>query len=133
VLDQPRRLAHLSVAVELDGARLGQVEVAVVLARIGHVLVGDPDVHLAIIQPPLDAPPRREPALGVGARARDRDDALDEGLHRLGLGQRGADLAVLEEPGREIAQHRAAVGARAMKLFSGDAVPHGELTPGRRR
>ena len=55
---------------------------------------------------------------------REGDELLGEALDRLGLGERGLDLTVLEEAGREVPHHGGAVGGGAIELLAVDTVTH---------
>ena len=64
-------------------------------------------------------------AAGEAAALRHGDQLLNERLDGLRLGKRGLDLAVLEEAGGEVAEHRATVIFLHAQLLAKYTVTHG--------
>ena len=90
-----------------------------------RVRVGDPGEDGAIVDARGDLAAGRE-----AAALRQRDQLLDEGLNSLRLGDRGLDLAVLEETSREVAEHRATVIFLHAQLLAKYTVTHDSFLSG---
>src|SRR5262249_5827633 len=102
----------------------GVAAVAVLVARSEHVeeLLDHRDV--------ADLGDRLAPRMQVAALAQ-RHELLDDRAQILRLGQRGGDLLVLDQRGRHVGKHGAAMLGRAVELAVGVTVTHrrGPFTP----
>src|SRR5215213_436109 len=123
-------MAMISIPAELDARHLGTVTLAVTGledARVATVPRGEPRPDL------LEQLVRRFPLLDVangeptgvqGARARLRDQLLDERPELLGLRFGRLDGLALDERGREVPHQRELLFARAAELTSSLPVTH---------
>src|SRR5688572_8356285 len=67
----------------------------------------------------------REAAIGNAVGLRQRDERLGDATQLLGLGQGGADEAVLDQRGGHVGEHGVAMGTGAAELTAGFLVAHG--------
>jgi hypothetical protein len=89
------------------------------LRLLAGVRVGDPREDVAVGEAGRQrAPGGERGTLGQG------DQLLDERLDGLRLGHGRGDLAMLEQPRSQVAQHGATVVLGDVELVSGDAVAH---------
>src|SRR4051794_26932302 len=129
----PRSLTEGTVSDELEEDHLGRVaatwtelEDAGVAARALRVPRGD--LLEELVDGELVLAERGERlAAGVQVTALgERDQLLDLGLDRLGLGLRGLDALVLDDLLAEVRQQRLAMRRGAGELVTGLLMPHGE-------
>src|SRR5262249_23666461 len=106
------------VAVAEPGLHDAQIAaVALLVARADHLEQLLDHRHVA------DLGDRLAPSVQVAALA-ERDQLLDDRAQLLRLGQRGGDLLVLDQRGRHVGEHGAAMLGRAVELAVGVTVTH---------
>src|SRR6266851_5008587 len=113
--DRHRRIVAVAIA-GLDDARIAAGPGGVTLGENRQQLVGE----RLILQPGDRQPPGMQPAALA-----ERDQPLDDRPQILRLGQRGADLLVLEEGGSEVLEHRLPVGGGAAEAAMAHPMAHG--------
>src|SRR5687768_5797771 len=117
-------MAMISIPAELDARHLRPVTLAVAGledARVATVPRGEPRPDLLeqlVRRFPLLDVADGEPARVQRARARLRDQLLDERAKLLGLRLRRLDRLALDERGREVPHQRELLLARATQLTS---------------
>src|SRR5713101_2028314 len=112
--DRHRRIVAVAIA-GLDDARIAAGPGGVTLGENRQQLVGE----RLILQLGDRQPPGMQPAALA-----ERDQPLDDRPQILGLGQRGADLLVLEEGGGEVLEHRLPVGGGAAEAAMAHPMAH---------
>ena len=119
VLNQSRRLAHFTKAIELDRIHRWQFPKFTGLATLGNIGIRDPCKDFAIGQLAEQLSTRGQ-RLGLGRG----DQLLNKWLHHLGLWQSGFNLSVFKQTCGKISNHRSAMIFLQTQLFSSYFMAH---------